>query len=80
MNKLYNANSLDIFYKIINENHDKNIILVSDPPFNINYKYNTYNDNMDEDKYYEIRAERPRCLRKYLAAWHNHQESLTEGA
>lgn len=30
--KIYNANSLDIFYKIINENHDKKIILVSDPP------------------------------------------------
>ena len=52
--KLYNANSLDIFYKIINENHDKNIILVTDPPFNINYKYNTYNDNMGEDEYYEM--------------------------
>lgn len=54
MNKLYNANSLDIFYKIVNENHDKNIILVTDPPFNINYKYNTYNDNMEEDEYYEM--------------------------
>ena len=52
--ELYNANSLDIFYKIVNENHDKNIILVSDSPFNINYKYNTYNDNMDEDEYYEM--------------------------
>src|SRR5574344_1390685 len=54
MIKLYNENSLDIFYKIINENYDKNIILVSDPPFNINYKYNTYLDNMNEDKYYEM--------------------------
>ena len=39
---LYNENSLDIFYKIINEHHDENIILVSDPPFNINYKYHSY--------------------------------------
>ena len=52
--KLYNKNSLEIFYKIINENHDRNIILVSDPPFNVNYKYNTYNDNLDEDEYYEM--------------------------
>ena len=52
--KLYNKNSLDIFYKIINEHYDKNIILVSDPPFNINYKYNTYLDNMKEDEYYEM--------------------------
>lgn len=54
MIKIYNENSLEIFYKIINENYDKNIILVSDPPFNINYKYNTYLDNMNEDEYYEM--------------------------
>lgn len=54
MIKLYNKNSEDIFYKIINENHNKNIIIVSDPPFNINYKYNTYLDNMNEDEYYEM--------------------------
>lgn len=52
--KIYNKNSLDVFYKIINKNHDKEIILVSDPPFNINYKYNTYLDNMDEDEYYNM--------------------------
>lgn len=54
MIKLYNANSLDIFYKIVNKYHDKKIILVSDPPFNINYKYKTYKDNLDEDEYYEM--------------------------
>lgn len=51
---LYNGNSLDVFYKIINEHHDENIILVSDPPFNINYKYHSYKDNLDEDEYYEM--------------------------
>lgn len=54
MIEIYNKNSLEIFYRIINKYHDKNIILVSDPPFNINYKYNTYNDNMEEDEYYEM--------------------------
>src|SRR5574344_256436 len=54
MIKIYNQNSLDIFYKIINENHNKKIIIVSDPPFNINYKYNTYLDNMNEEEYYEM--------------------------
>lgn len=54
MIELYNENSLDIFYKIINKYHDKNIILVSDPPFNINYKYNSYIDKMDEDEYYSM--------------------------
>ena len=54
MIKIYNNNSLDIFYKIINQYHNKNIILVSDPPFNMNYKYETYDDNLDEDEYYEM--------------------------
>ena len=54
MIELINANSQDIFYQIINKYHNKNIIIVTDPPFNINYKYNTYKDNMDEDKYYEM--------------------------
>lgn len=54
MIKLINDNSLDIFYKLTNEYNDKNIIIVSDPPFNINYKYNTYSDNMHEDSYFEM--------------------------
>lgn len=29
-------------------------IIVTDPPFNINYHYNNYKDNMDSDKYYEM--------------------------
>ena len=50
--------------KIINSNCNKEmieifktyekIIVVSDPPFNIGYKYNKYNDNMDESDYYKM--------------------------
>lgn len=29
-------------------------IFVSDPPFNIGYKYNTYKDKMKEDEYYQF--------------------------
>ena len=29
-------------------------IFVSDPPFNIGYHYNSYDDKMDEDSYYEM--------------------------
>ena len=56
MNKatLINANSMDVFYKIINQHHNENIIIVSDPPFNINYKYGTYKDDLDEDEYYDM--------------------------
>ena len=33
-----------------------------------------------EDAYYEIRAAKPRCLRKYLAVWRNRQDEITKGA
>ena len=33
-----------------------------------------------EDVYYEIRAERPCCLRKYLASWHHSQKSVAKEA
>lgn len=43
-----------IIYDIVYE-YDKNkIILVTDPPFNIKYKYNSYKDNLEEDVYYEL--------------------------
>ena len=54
MIKILNDNSLNIFYRIINTYHDRKIVIVSDPPFNINYKYNSYVDNMEEDEYYEM--------------------------
>lgn len=54
MIKLYNENSLDIFYKIVNNYYNKNIIIVTDPPFNINYKYNTYTDKLSEHDYYSM--------------------------
>lgn len=54
LNEIYNANSLDIFYQIVNKYHNRNIIVVTDPPFNIGYHYNEYKDNMEEDEYYEM--------------------------
>ena len=32
-------------------------IIVSDPPFNVGYHYNSYNDKMDEHEYYEMLSE-----------------------
>ncbi len=32
------------------------------------------------DVYYEIRADEPRCLRKYLAAWNHYRENTEKGA
>lgn len=54
MMELYNNNSLEIFKDIINKHKDKKIIVVSDPPFNINFKYNTYTDDLKEDDYYSM--------------------------
>lgn len=33
-----------------------------------------------EEQYYEIRADRPRCLRKYLAAWQNCRSKMERSA
>ena len=32
----------------------EDIIVVTDPPFNIGYKYNSYKDNMNVDEYYNM--------------------------
>lgn len=48
------GNCIEIFTDIINEYKDKFIVIVTDPPFNINYKYNTYNDNMNDDEYFKM--------------------------
>jgi len=32
-------------------------IIVTDPPFNVGYHYNTYKDSMDDDDYYEMLAD-----------------------
>lgn len=51
---LLNADSKDVFLDVIRSYHGQNIIIVSDPPFNIGYKYNSYADNMNEADYYEM--------------------------
>ena len=52
--ELYNGDSQFIFPKVISNLEGSKIIIVSDPPFNIGYKYNTYKDTMNEDNYYEM--------------------------
>lgn len=32
----------------------KKICIVTDPPFNVNYKYNSYSDNLPEETYYSF--------------------------
>jgi site-specific DNA-methyltransferase (adenine-specific) len=35
---------------------EKKFVIVTDPPFNVGYHYNTYKDNMGSEKYYEMLA------------------------
>ena len=49
---LMNANCIDVFSDIIEVN--RNVIVVSDPPFNIGYHYNEYADKMQESQYYKM--------------------------
>ena len=52
--KLINADSRTVFDKIVKKYANKQIIVVSDPPFNIGYKYNTYYDKQEESDYYKM--------------------------
>lgn len=48
-NKIYNCNS----YEKIKEIEDfSNIIIVTDPPYNIGYQYNSYKDSVADDEFY----------------------------
>ena len=48
--QIYNGDNIDIL-QMLNMDLSK-CIFVSDPPFNIGYHYNQYNDKMNEDDYY----------------------------
>ena len=49
MIKLINGDSLNIMKEI----NTTNAVIVTDPPFNIGYKYGTYKDNKKECEYYK---------------------------
>lgn len=49
--KIYNGNNIETLNKL--DLDLSKCIFVSDPPFNIGYHYNEYNDKMNEDEYYE---------------------------
>lgn len=47
--RLYNGDCLECFKELSLDN----AVIVTDPPFNVRYKYNSYKDNMPEDEYFE---------------------------
>lgn len=52
MIKLCNDNCLDLLPCILSNN--KKFIIVTDPPFNIGYKYKAYKDNLKEREYLDM--------------------------
>ena len=54
MIEIINADFRDVFPEIIKQYSDRQIIIVSDPPFNIGYRYNTYNDRLPEKEYEKL--------------------------
>jgi len=72
INKIYNADCIEVIKKIEDNNVD--YILVTDPPFNIGYKYNTYKDKMIEDDYYkmlsDIIGDKPAIIIHYAEQLH----------
>lgn len=58
INKIFLGDCQELLPHILEKVDREKVILVSDPPFNVNYHYNTYKDNLDEEKYYDIALNR----------------------
>lgn len=54
MSELYEGDCQLLLPHILEKIERSKVIFVSDPPFNINYHYNTYKDKLDENEYYEV--------------------------
>jgi DNA modification methylase len=52
MIKTYNADALEFLQS--GELDGKKFIIVTDPPYNMGYHYNSYDDNLPEDEYFEF--------------------------
>jgi len=53
LNKIYLGDCQILLPHILEKIDRKKVILVSDPPFNIGYHYNSYKDNLSEEEYFE---------------------------
>ena len=56
MQLLFNSNCLEFMQSKIFKNFikNKNICIITDPPFNVGYHYKTYKDNLKEEEYYNF--------------------------
>lgn len=53
---IYCGDCLDIMHSqtFFDSIKGRQVIIVTDPPFNVSYHYNEYSDNMDESDYYQL--------------------------
>ena len=51
--ELYNGDCLEVMDNLANKGVGFDVI-VTDPPFNIGYKYQSYRDNLKEEEYYDL--------------------------
>lgn len=69
MIKIINGNCINLLKDILEIYKDRNVVIVSDPPFNIGYKYKNYKDKMKEDDYInfmsDIFSSRPSVIIHY---------------
>lgn len=71
---LYLGDCRLILGQIISKYKDRKMIIVTDPPFNIGYKYNTYKDNLYD---YVPMAKRPKDLKHTCRYGHwQHETSV----
>lgn len=70
---LRKGDCLDIIGKLSEEYDTKKIIIVTDPPFNIKYKYRSYKDNMPEKEYYSMLGD---ILKNFKSVVIHYPESL----
>ena len=54
MIRIINDDCRNVMASIMEEYRDRQIIIVSDPPFNIGYRYHSYKDRMKEDEYLKM--------------------------
>ena len=54
LNKITCGDSVNIIPEIFKQKREKEIVIITDPPFNVGYHYETYKDNMPEDDYLNL--------------------------
>lgn len=66
--QLYNEDFRNLLYDL-----DEDVMVITDPPYNINFNYNEYEDNLTDDEYIELISE---LQQRKLAIIHYPEESM----